>query len=89
MTDDPIGDELNRLKEDCKKLLGKPIDTEQLEETNPNQLAKFGLTFDEAQAWLDNEPSFSSDASYHEPRNRRKVNRTEKSYSLNIKTLHE
>ena len=28
-----------------------------------------------------------SDDSYHETRNRRRVNRTEKSYSLNIKTL--
>ena len=29
--------------------------------------------------------TFPSDDSYHEPRNRRKVNGTEKSYSLNIK----
>jgi hypothetical protein len=46
----------------------------------PKELAKFGLTIDEAKAWLEKEPSFPSDASYHEPRNRRKVNRTDSFY---------
>lgn len=31
----------------------------------------------------------SSDDGYHEPRNRRRVNRTEKSYCLNMKTLQQ
>lgn len=42
----------------------------------PKDLAVFGLTLNEAKSWLKNEPNFSSDVSYHEPRNRRKVNRT-------------
>jgi hypothetical protein len=45
-------------------------------ETTPKELSKFGLTLKEAQVWLKNEPDFSSDVGYHEPRNRRRVNGT-------------
>lgn len=48
-----------------------------IDETTPQQLMKsVGLTEKEAKAWLKKEPNFSSDASYHEPKNRRKVTRT-------------
>jgi hypothetical protein len=73
---DPIRDELHRLSEEFKKLLDEPDDTFSLDKTTPEQLAKFGLTHDEAEAWIKDEPEFSSDVSYHEQQNRRKVTRT-------------
>lgn len=73
---DPIRDELHRLNEEFRKLLGETDDTFSLEKTTPVQLTKFGLTLAEAESWIKDEPNFSSDASYHEPRNRRKVTRT-------------
>ena len=73
---DPIRDELHRLSEEFKKLLDEPDDAISLDKTSPEQLAKFGLTLGEAESWLKDEPDFSSDASYHEPQNRRKVTRT-------------
>lgn len=38
-------------------------------------MLKFGLSVTQAKAWLKKEPNFSSDVGYHEPKNRRKVNR--------------
>jgi hypothetical protein len=85
--DDPIGDELDKLSAEFRKLAGLPKKGSILEAIE--QLTRFGLTINEARIWLRHEPNFSSDASYHEPRNRRKVNRTEKSYCLNIETRQE
>ena len=76
MTDDPIGDELHRLSEEFKKLAGEVTQEESIEKTTPEQLTQFGLTLGEAESWLRDEPNFSSDVSYHEHRNRRKVTRT-------------
>jgi len=62
MTDDPIGDELHRLSEEFKKLVSPTS-----RETTTEDLAKFGLTSEEAKAWLRNEPNFAlSDVSYHD-----------------------
>jgi hypothetical protein len=73
---DPIRDELHRLSEEFKKLLAEPDDMYSLGKTTPEQLTKFGLTLNEAESWIKHEPNFLSDASYHEPENRRKVTRT-------------
>ena len=85
MNDDPIRDELHRLSEEFKKLVGEATPEQSIEKTTSEQLTKFGLTTNEAKAWLNNEPNFSSDVSYHEPQNRRKVTRTpvKPIYSLN------
>jgi hypothetical protein len=67
---DPIRDELHRLSEEFKKLVA-------VEETTPEQLVqRFRLTLDEAKEWLENEPKYPSDVSYHDASNRRQVNRT-------------
>ncbi len=73
---DPIRDELHKLAEEFKKLANESQKIGKCEKTTPEQLAKFGLTFNEAKTWLEDEPNFSYDASYHEPQNRRKVTRT-------------
>jgi len=58
---DPIRDELHRLNEEFKKLLGNSSNDISLEEASPEQLIRdFGLTKNEAEAWLRNEPSFKS-----------------------------
>ena len=69
---DQIREELHRLNEEFSRLLGGS----DLEQTTPECLVESGLTFKEAKAWLENEPSFKSDVSYHDSSNRRKVNRT-------------
>ncbi len=56
MTGDVIGDELHKLAEEFRKLAGLP--TSISEKTTPEQLTKFGLTLDEAKAWLKQEPNF-------------------------------
>ena len=59
MTDDSIGDELHRLSEEFKKLLGDSKSETVAEKTTPEQLSKiFGLTIDEAKAWLEQEPDY-------------------------------
>jgi hypothetical protein len=75
---DPIRDELHRLSEEFRKLLGKPDDSSITEKTTVEQLVQcYGLTTKEAKEWLKKEPDFvPSDDSYHEPSNRRKVTRT-------------
>ena len=84
MTTDPIRDELHRLTEEFGKLLGNSESVFLVEKTTPEQLIQhFGLTVEEAKSWLEKEPNYekllfrSSDDSYHEGSNRRKVNRTE------------
>jgi hypothetical protein len=58
MTDDSIGDELHKLSEEFRKLAGLPTSTEIPEKTPQEQLTKFGLTLDEAKAWLRKEPNY-------------------------------
>lgn len=77
---DPIRDELHRLNEEFSKLLGI---SHLAEKTTPEQLIRrFGLTVNEAKSWLKRGPNYnksilaSSDDSYHDASNRRKVNRT-------------
>jgi hypothetical protein len=74
-------DRLKRINNEFDKMLNRT--TEVAVEDTLQILTKFGLSNKQAQAWLRKEPNFSSDASYHDRRNRRKVNRTEKSYCLN------
>jgi hypothetical protein len=57
MTDDSIGDELHRLSEEFRKLVGKSTDFT-LEKTSPTELSKYGLTLDEAKTWLEYEPNY-------------------------------
>jgi len=58
MSNDPIGDELHRLSEEFRKLAGLPLNTNIHEEISPKHLTKFGLTLDEAKAFLKNEPNY-------------------------------
>jgi hypothetical protein len=60
---DPIRDELQRLNEEFRKLASLPTSTS--EETKPEHLTKFGLTLDEAKAWLKQEPNYPSDEILH------------------------
>jgi hypothetical protein len=85
MTDDPIGDELHKLAEEFKRVVGETTQEENEEETTLEKLAEFGLTCEEGKAWLKHEPSFPSDVSYHGGRNRRKVTRT---HFLSINMVH-
>jgi hypothetical protein len=80
---DSISDDLHKLNEEFAKLLGMSSGIHSIEKTTPKQLTQlFGLTISEARIWLKSEPSFeksilgSSDDSYHDSSNRRKVNRT-------------
>jgi hypothetical protein len=72
---DPIRDELDRLAKEFRKLVDEPTNLN--EETTPQDLTKYGLTLDEAKAWLINEPKFNtSDDFLHDKRNRRGLDRT-------------
>jgi hypothetical protein len=69
---------LKRLNADLDKMLsvaGIVREYENIEDKEYAKLTLFGLTKKEAKAWLKREPNFSSDASYHEPQNRRRVTR--------------
>lgn len=74
---DPIEEKLKKLNAEFSALLGdSQLKTEDNENRDFEKLIRCGLTKNEAKAWLKHEPNFSSDVSYHEPRNRRKVTRT-------------
>jgi hypothetical protein len=90
MIDHSIDERLHKLAEEFHRFVnGESLIVEKVE-TNPKEIAsKFGLSLSQAKAWLKKESNYSSDESYHEPHNRRKVNRTEKSYCLNMKTLQQ
>lgn len=76
MTDDPIGDELHRLNEEFKKLVGNSTNIPISEKTLPEHLTKFGLTLDEARAWLEQEPNFfTSRRIFTDKNNRRRLYR--------------
>jgi hypothetical protein len=57
---DPIRDELHRLSEEFKKLVGESTEKEGIEIITPDQLTKYGLTPGEAEAWFKYEPNFQS-----------------------------
>jgi hypothetical protein len=59
VTDDPVGDELHRLTKEFRKLAGLPTDSNAPETTSPEQLTRFGLTLNEAKAWLEQEPNYA------------------------------
>lgn len=68
---------IERINKEFDALLNhKSISEKSIEPSSPKELLKFGLNLSEAKAWLKREPDYLSDGSYHEPRNRRKVNRT-------------
>jgi hypothetical protein len=80
MTND-IDERLKRLLRDFDDLLTNTRllkKSPNIKQTTPDDLVRFfGLTPNEAEEWLDSEPSFNpSDDSYHEPSNRRKVTKT-------------
>jgi hypothetical protein len=87
MIDNSIDDKLKKIKERLEKLVNDDFSKEDSVKTNPEEItSEFGLSLSQAKAWLKKEPDFPSDVSYHEPQNRRRVNGTEKSYSLNMKS---
>lgn len=84
-----IDERLTRINNYWTNVLAKAgIDNdEQLEKTIPQALIEnLGLTYKEAVAWLRKEPNYLSDVGYHEPRNRRRVNRT--LFSTHSSTYH-
>lgn len=76
MSTDFADEKLHKLAEEFHRFVnGESTITEEID-TIPEKIAsKFGLSLSQAKAWLKNEPNFSSDVSYHESRNRRKVTR--------------
>ena len=78
MTNDPIGDELHKLNEEFRKLLGLPSNAQITEKTTTKELVQsFGLTIDEAKAWLEHELDYKpSDECLHDRRNRRGLDST-------------
>ena len=69
MVDDPIGDELRRLSKEFRKLAGLPTCTHKPAEVSPQHLTKFGLTLDEAKAWMKKEPNYvPADENLHKKR---------------------
>ena len=75
---DVIDERLNKVLKEFNRMLGKPEEDEDI----LDKLIHLGLTLSEAKGWLKKEPNYekllfrSSDGSYHEGSNRRKVNRT-------------
>ena len=61
---DPIRDELHRLSEEFRKLAGLPESTKipslaTIEKNNISVLMdEFGLTYDQAKVWLEQEPNY-------------------------------
>jgi hypothetical protein len=84
---DTIEKRIDKLNKEFGELLDGIPEGQKQPKTLPQNLSAFGLTLDEAQAWLEQEPNFLSDVSYHEPQNRRKVTRTETSAGKEIKYL--
>jgi hypothetical protein len=74
---DPIRDELHRLNEEFKKLLGNSSSIHVSEKTLPEHLIRFGLTTEEARAWLEQEPNFfTSRRIFTDKPDRRRLDRT-------------
>jgi len=57
---DPIRDELHRLSEEFKKLVGEPNEKEDNNTTLEQLIRFYGLTSSEAEAWIRYEPDFQS-----------------------------
>jgi len=82
---DPIRDELHRLSEEFKKLANSAkTSTEQFTENNIDLLMnKFGLTYQQAKAWLENEPNyFTTRRIFTEPQNKMVISRLSRSALL-------
>jgi hypothetical protein len=82
MTDDPIGDELHKLSEEFKKLLGESFGKQGIKETTPEELSRlFGLTLNQAKAWLKKEPNYipADGFSQHEKQPKNSQNRQQDS----------
>jgi hypothetical protein len=85
-----VDERLNKVLKEFNRMLGKLEEDEDI----LDKLIHLGLTLSEAKGWLRKEPNYkkllfrSSDDSYHEPSNRRKVNRTHarKTYNLPYET---
>jgi len=76
LIDSSLDERLRQIKERLEKLVMNDILVEKHLETTPDELTAFGISLSQAKAWLKREPNFPSDVSYHEPQNRRRVNRT-------------
>jgi len=77
MKKDLLAERLAKINAALEEMLGESPSRSVYEETTPEQLGKlFGLTIDQAKAWLENEPNFTSDRFLHEHRNRRGLYRT-------------
>jgi hypothetical protein len=60
-------DELHRLAEEFRKLLDNSNSPCKIEQTTPEQLVqRFGLTLEEARAWLETESNYLADAFSHD-----------------------
>ena len=76
MNEDPY-EKLHRLAEEFHRYVsGENSDSENKENILKNLTSKFGLSKSQAKAWLKKEPNFTTDEFLHEPRNRRRVDRT-------------
>jgi hypothetical protein len=75
--DDSVSDRSRKLGEEFERFVNGDSEIKEDAKTTLEDLVhNFGLSLSQATAWLKKEPNFSSDVSYHEPKNRRKVNRT-------------
>jgi hypothetical protein len=83
MTD--LDDRLHNLRKRFERLASG--DLQDAETTAEDLIHNFGLSPSEAKAWLKKEPNFPSDASYHEPRNRRKVTRALRGVLLPLRLI--
>ncbi len=87
---DSVDERLAKILEEFDRMLGKPVK----DEDTLSKLVHLGLTLNEAKEWLEKEPNYgkfvlnSSDDSYHEPSNRRKVTRTLIRVLLTSRAIH-
>jgi len=84
-----VDERLNKVLKEFNRMLGKLEEDEDI----LDKLTHLGLTLSEAKGWLEREPNYekllfrSSDGSYHEGSNRRKVNRTMASKTYMVEGL--
>jgi hypothetical protein len=80
---------IDRLNKEFDKLLVGNTSEHTLPETTPQNLSVFGLTFDEAKAWLKREPRYPTDRrKFTENQDRRGLDRTVKeNFQKRVATL--
>ncbi len=78
MKNDPIGDELRKIREEFEKLVSNTQTKNDDTETTPEQVAKiFGLTITQAKTWLEREPNYNDNRRiFTEKTDRRRLYRT-------------